>query len=74
MLQTKIWISVADQGFPIGGRQPRIDWGANSQGNYISKILFVKTKESGPLGGSVRWGCPLDPPMNLIIMHLSIIN
>ena len=25
--------------------------GVDSQGGYISKILYVKTKESGPLGG-----------------------
>ena len=25
----------------------------DSRGGYISKILYVKTKESGPLGGGV---------------------
>ena len=34
------------------------------RGSYVSKILHVKTKESGPVGGA-RAGCaPLDPPMN----------
>ena len=35
------------------GRQPRRG-GANSRGGYVSKILYVKTKESGPLGGGAR--------------------
>ena len=35
--------AVADPGFPVGG--------ANSRGGYVSKNLYVKTKESGPLGG-----------------------
>ena len=34
---------VADPGFPVGG--------VDSRGGYVSKILYVKTKESGPLGG-----------------------
>ena len=35
-------------------------------GGYISKILYVKTKESGPLGA---WAghSPLDPPMQYSI-------
>ena len=48
--------SVADPGFPVGG--------VDSQGSYISKILYVKTKESGPLGGVCR-ARPLNPPMQL---------
>ena len=48
-------VSVVDPGFPVGG-------GVNSRGGYTSKMLYVKTKESGPLGG-VRWVRPLDPPM-----------
>ena len=34
----------------------------DSRGGYILKILYVETKESGPLGG-VRWARPLDLPM-----------
>ena len=34
--------------------------GVDSRGSYISKILYVKTKELGPLGGRTP---PLDPPM-----------
>ena len=37
----------------------------DSRGSYVSKILYVKTKELGPLGG-VHAGHvpPLDPPMH----------
>ena len=45
------YLSVADPGFPVGGRRPRRG-GANSWGGYISKNLYVKTKESGPMGGA----------------------
>ena len=31
-------------------------------GGYVSKILYVETKESGPLG-DVRRASPLNPPM-----------
>ena len=30
--------------------------GVDSRGSYISKILYVETKESGPLGGGLRAG------------------
>ena len=53
-------IVVADPGFPVGGR--RLEGDANSQGGYISKILYVEMKESGPIGGRVP-ACPLDMPM-----------
>ena len=35
------------------------------RGGYVSKILHVKTKESGPVGGggARRARPPLDPPM-----------
>ena len=48
----------------------------DSRGGYVSKILYVKTKELGPLGGGARAGrAPLDPPMLMfsigsIIQHL----
>ena len=44
------------QDFPKGGGD------VDSRGGYVSKILYVKTKEFGPLGG-VRRARPLDPPM-----------
>ena len=40
--------------------------GVDSRGGYVSKILYVKTKELGPLGGGAHQVCPLDPPMSLI--------
>ena len=39
-----------------GGHRPRRG-GANSRGGYVSKNLYVKTKESGPVGGA-----PTAPP------------
>ena len=51
-------MSVADPGFPMGG-------GANSRGGYVSKNLYVKTKESGPVGGA-RQRRPLDPPLYVV--------
>ena len=48
-------ISVADPRFPVGGGGGRVD----SRGGYFSKILYVEMKESGPLGGGVRWARPL---------------
>ena len=41
---------VTDPGFPMGGRGPRRG-GVDFRGGYVSKILYVETKESGPLGG-----------------------
>ena len=46
-------MSVANAGFPVGGGVDLVG-DVDSQGNYVSKILFVKTKESGPLGGARR--------------------
>ena len=43
-------LSVADPGFSIGECRHLIG-GVHSRGGYISKILYVETKESGPLGG-----------------------
>ena len=43
-----------------------IGGGLDSRGGYVSKILYVKTKESGPLGGMHRVR-PLDPPMFLTL-------
>ena len=33
------------------------------RGGYVSKILHVKMKESGPVGGARAGRAPLDPPM-----------
>ena len=37
------------QDFPWGGVD-LVEGGVDSRGGHISKILYVKTKESGPLG------------------------
>ena len=52
----ELMIAVADQGFPVGGRGPR-------RGDVDSR-RYVKTKESGPLGGRVPGMPPLNPPMD----------
>ena len=54
---------VADPGFPAGG--VHLVGGADSRGSCVSKILYVKTKQSGPLRweGGVSRARPLDPPM-----------
>ena len=49
--------AVADPGFPVGGRGPRRG-GVDPRGGYITKILYVKTKESGPVGGGRAPGTP----------------
>ena len=56
--------TVADPGFPVGGGVDLVGGGVDSRGGYVSKILYVKTKELGPLGGGARRARPpLDPPM-----------
>ena len=47
---------VADPGFPVGGSVDLVG-GVISRGSYVSKILYVRTKDSG-LGGRV----PGTPP------------
>ena len=56
--QITTYDSVADPGFPIeGGRGPRRG-AVDPRGSYISKILHVKMKESGPVGGGARRARP----------------
>ena len=54
--------------FPVVERGPRRG-SVDSRGGYISKILYVKTKESGPLVGRRALGVPLDLPMHLTHWH-----
>ena len=55
---------MADPGFPVGGGVDLVGGAMDPQGSYVSKLLHVKTKESGPVGeGGVRRARPLDPPM-----------
>ena len=49
-----------------------IGGGVDFQGGYISKILYVKTKELGPLGGACAGCTPLDPPMGMLFKYISI--
>ena len=65
--------AVADPGFPVGGRGPRRG-AMDPRGSYISKILHVKMKESGPIGGARAGRAPLDPPMESIINPKHMIN
>ena len=51
------WCSSRSRISHRGGHRPR-GGGANSRGGYVSKYLYVKTKESGPVGGHV----PVAPP------------
>ena len=37
--------------------------GVDSRGGYVSKILYVKMKELGPLGGAHAGCIPLDLPV-----------
>ena len=55
--------SEADPGFPVGGAVDLVGGGVDSWGSYVSKMLYVKTKELGPLGGGRAGRVPLDPPM-----------
>ena len=55
--------SVADPGFPIGG-VPTSGGGHQLSSSYIPKNLYVKMKESGPVGGARRRR-PLDPPLQM---------
>ena len=40
----------------------------DSQGGYILEILYVKMKESGPLGGACAGHAPLNLPMLVKVM------
>ena len=42
---------MADPGFPVGGGMDLVGGAVDPRGGYISKILHVKMKESGPMGG-----------------------
>ena len=48
--------AVADPGFPVEGGLDLVGGGVDTRGVYISKILYVKMKELGPLGGDAGIG------------------
>ena len=50
-----------------GGGVDLVGGDVDSRGSYVLKILYVKTKELGPLGGA-HPARPLDPPMVIIYM------
>ena len=54
---------MADPGFPVGGGVDLVGGPVDLRGGYVSKILHVKMKESGPVGGGACRVPPLDPPM-----------
>ena len=56
---------LSDPGFPIGGVD-LVRGGVDSRGSYVLKILYVETKESGPLGER--------PPMYKILNTIRIIK
>ena len=62
-----ITIAVANPGFPLGGVD-LVGGGIDSRGSYISKIVYVEMKESGPLGVERAPGTPLDPTMNRVLV------
>ena len=65
---------MADPGFPVGGgRGPRR--GVDPRGGYVSKILYVETKESGPLGGGGVRGASanIDPPMVIDLLPVLLL-
>ena len=47
-----VYQAVADPGFPVGGGVDLVGGAMDPQGGYVLKILHVKTKESGPVGGA----------------------
>ena len=51
-------MSVADPGFPVGGAWTSYGGAVDPRGGYVSKILRVITKESGPVGGGARRARP----------------
>ena len=73
---------MADPGFPVGGGVDLVGGAVDPWGSYVSKILHVKMKESGPVGGGARRARPpLDPPMcnnlklgGLLAFHAEIIH
>ena len=55
------------------GRGPHRE-AVDPRGSYVLKILHVKTKESGPVGGGACRSCPLDPPMKSVAMEKIVVK
>ena len=61
-----------DPGFPMGGCG--LGRGAiDPRGGYILKILHVKMKESGSVGGACARCTPLNLPMGLPLVILKLV-
>ena len=58
--------------FASGGSRISRGGGVDSRGGYVPKMLYVKTKESGPLGGCAPGTPPLDPPMFALLPCLRL--
>ena len=43
-----------------------VEGAVDPRGSYVLKILHVKMKESGPVGGARAGRAPLDPPMGSV--------
>ena len=57
--------ALADPGFPVGG--------VDSRGGYVSKLLYIETKESGPFRGEHAPGTPpLDLPKERYVILLCL--
>ena len=54
----KFNLAVADPGFPVGGAVDLVGGAVDPRGGYVSKILHVKMKESGPVRGGRAPGAP----------------
>ena len=58
--------AVADSGFPVGEHGPRRGE-VDCRGGYVSKIVYVEMKESGPLGGRAP-GTPPSRSANAMVV------
>ena len=65
-------ISVADPGFPVGGRGPRRGGAWTPKAVTFQKFCMSKRKNLDP-GGLAPGTPPLDPPM-LMIVHVIVMN
>ena len=53
----------------MGGAWTSYGGAVDPRGGYVLKILHVKMKESGPVGGGARRARPpLDPPMYSVLV------
>ena len=64
-IRSETTLNSAGSRISLRGRRHRRG-GTDSQGSYISKILYVKMKESGPLGGRVPGNCQCRPTTGML--------